>query len=190
MLFCKSAEILHTRSSQEYSWSCSGFGAAGVHFVYYFCTQKFRFCSQNCGTVLRTLFLYTKNAFCEPEPRECTSRTTVVLKVTIFKPELQSSSRAACVLETYEFSRSCGNAHTEPLRRARSLQRVRCGQDKLARRHGESASTRTISAEGSLRSRQIRTAPQRERSSQRGTFRKLPSALPRPEKEEELRVEK
>ena len=38
-----------------------------------------------------------------------------------------------------------------------------CWQDKFARRHSESASTRRISAEGSPRSRQIRTAPQRER---------------------------
>ena len=49
------------------------------------------------------------------------------------------------------------------IRHARSPQRVRRGQDKFARRHGESASTRTISAEGSPRSRQMRTGPQRER---------------------------
>ena len=50
------------------------------------------------------------------------------------------------------------------LRHARSPQRVCRGQDKFARRHSESASTRTISAEGSSGSRQIRTGPQRERS--------------------------
>ena len=55
------------------------------------------------------------------------------------------------------------------IRHARSPQRVRRGQDKFARRHSESASTRTISAEG--------------------TFRKLRSGLPPPEKEEELGVE-
>ena len=96
------------------------------------------------------------------------------------------------------------------LRHARSPQRVRRAQDKFARRHSESASTRTIPAEGSPpRSRQIRTAPQRERfdthdprrgfiglktnshgataralrharSPQRGAFRKLPSGLPPP----------
>ena len=76
-------------------------GAAGVHFVYYVCTQEFRFCSQNCGNVFRTLFFaHTKKTIREPEPRDCTSRTTVVLKNTIFNPELQRSSRAACVLET------------------------------------------------------------------------------------------
>ena len=50
------------------------------------------------------------------------------------------------------------------LRHARSPQRVRRGQDKFARRHSESDPTRTIPAEGSSGSRQIRTGPQRERS--------------------------
>ena len=54
-------------------------------------------------------------------------------------------------------------ATARALRHAGSPQRVRQGQDKFARHHSESASTRTISAEGSPRSRQIRTAPQRER---------------------------
>ena len=54
-------------------------------------------------------------------------------------------------------------ATARALRHAGSPQRVRQGQDKFARRHSESASTRTISAEGSSGSRQIRTAPQRER---------------------------
>ena len=49
------------------------------------------------------------------------------------------------------------------LRHTRSPQRVRRAQDKFARRHSESSSTRTISAEGSPSSSQIRTAPQRER---------------------------
>ena len=54
-------------------------------------------------------------------------------------------------------------ATARALRHARSPQRVHRAQDKFARRHSESASTRTISAEGSPRSRQMRTAPQRER---------------------------
>ena len=49
------------------------------------------------------------------------------------------------------------------IRHARSPQRVHRAQDRFARDHNESASTRTISAQGSPRSRQIRTAPQRER---------------------------
>ena len=64
------------------------------------------------------------------------------------------------------FAKVKTNSHgatARALRRAGSPQRVRQGQDKFARRHSESASTRTISAEGSPRSRQIRTAPQRER---------------------------
>ena len=100
-------------------------------------------------------------------------------------------------------------ATARALRHARSPQRVRRAQDKFARRHSESASTRTISAEGSSGSGQIRTAPQRERfdthdlrrglaalktnlhgataralrharSPQRGAFRKLLSGLPPP----------
>ena len=54
-------------------------------------------------------------------------------------------------------------ATARALRHTRSPQRVRRAQDKFARRHSESASTRTIPAEGSSGSRQIRTAPQRER---------------------------
>ena len=64
------------------------------------------------------------------------------------------------------FAKVKTNSHgatARALRHARSPQMVRQGQDKFARRHSESASTRTISAEGSPRSRQIRTAPQRER---------------------------
>ena len=54
-------------------------------------------------------------------------------------------------------------ATARALRHARSPQRVRRAQATLARRHSESASTRTISAEGSPSSRQVRMAPQRER---------------------------
>ena len=54
-------------------------------------------------------------------------------------------------------------ATARALRHARSPQRVHRAQGKFARRRSESASTRTISAEGSPRSRQSRTAPQRER---------------------------
>ena len=53
--------------------------------------------------------------------------------------------------------------HGATARALRHAQRVRRAQDTFARRHSESASTRTISAEGSPSSRQIRTAPQRER---------------------------
>ena len=51
-------------------------------------------------------------------------------------------------------------ATARALRHARSPQRVCRGQDKFTRRHSESASTRTISAEGSRRPRHIRTSPQ------------------------------
>ena len=54
-------------------------------------------------------------------------------------------------------------ATARAFRHAQSPQRVRRAQDTFARRHSESVSTRTISAEGSPSSRQVRTAPQRER---------------------------
>ena len=54
-------------------------------------------------------------------------------------------------------------ATARALRHAQTPQRVRQAQDTFARRHSESASTRTISAEGWPSSRQVRTAPQRER---------------------------
>ena len=50
------------------------------------------------------------------------------------------------------------------IRHARSSQRVRRPACKFARRHSESGPTRTIPAEGSSASVQIRKAPQRERS--------------------------
>ena len=72
--------------------------------------------------------------------------------------------------DTHDLRRGFAALKTNPhgataraLRHARSPQRVRRAQDKFARRHSESASTRTIPAEGSSGSRQIRTAPQRER---------------------------
>ena len=46
----------------------------------------------------------------------------------------------------------------------RAIPADRRGQDRFARRHSESDATRTIPAEGSSGSRQIRTGPQRERS--------------------------
>ena len=53
---------------------------------------------------IRALLFYLKVAVLEPEPWECTLRTTLVLnKVTICHPELREcSSRAACILETRE----------------------------------------------------------------------------------------
>ena len=55
-------------------------------------------------------------------------------------------------------------ATARAMRHARSPQRVHRAQDRFARDHSESDPTRTIPAEGSPRSRQIRTGPQRERS--------------------------
>ena len=62
-----------------------------------------------------------------------------------------------------ELKTNSHGATARALRHARSPQKVRRAQDKFARRHSQSASTRTISAEGSLSTKQIRTAPQPER---------------------------
>ena len=85
------------------------------------------------------------------------------------KPFREQENRTAPQRErfdTHDLRRLKTNSHgatARAIRHARSPKRVRQGQDKFARRHSESASTRRISAEGSPRSRQIRTASQRER---------------------------
>ena len=156
-------------------------GAAAAHFVHHFCAEKLQFSNFKL------------------ELRECTSSTTLVLKIAICKPELWSALRvlvlylklASSPQTTFvpRSARSCEISaegspssrqirtapkrerfHTHDLRKgfaeckthshAQSPQRVRRA---LARRHSESASTRTISAQGSPSSRQIRTAPQRDR---------------------------
>ena len=74
------------------------------------------------------------------------------------------------LFDTHELRRCFAEVNTNShgatvraLRHARSPQRVRRDQDTFARRHSESASTRTISAESSPRPRQIHKPPQRER---------------------------
>ena len=64
------------------------------------------------------------------------------------------------------FAKVKTNSHgatARALQHARSPQRVRRAQDKFARRHSESASTRTIPAEGSSGLRQIRCRPLRQK---------------------------
>ena len=76
------------------------------------------------------------------------------LKAAIFKPELPRTRG-----ESNPRRRDCES------RRANheTTSKGRFASKNIARRHSESAWTRTISAEGSPRLRQIRTAPQRER---------------------------
>ena len=97
------------------------------------------------------------------------------LRIPILEPELararRNRTRDATMAEAGEQTtrqlsktvREQRKKRTAPLRRARSRQRARRAQGKFARRHSESTSTRTILAEGSPSSRQIRTAPQPER---------------------------
>ena len=109
-----------------------------------------RFSSRSCSS-LRVLRLYLKVAIFQ----EHAPRTTFVLKSCIFKPELPRTRG-----ESNPGPRDCESrrAHHE------TTSKSRFASKKIARRHSESASTRTISAEGSSGSRQMRTAPQRERS--------------------------
>ena len=124
--------------------------------------------------MLRVLRLYLKVAIFQPELREhaphttsvlkscdfpagaagarSAPRTTFVLKAAIFKPELPRTRG-----ESNPGPRDCESrrAHHE------TTSKSRFASKKIARRHSESASTRTISAEGSSGSR---TAPQREPS--------------------------
>ena len=107
----------------------------------------------------------------------CSPRTTFVLKTCDFVPELARAkgesnprprdceSRRANHETTSKgrFASKKNARRRRALPHAQSPQRVHRAQDRFARDHSESSSTRTISAEGSPRSRQMRTAPQRER---------------------------
>ena len=144
--------------------------------------------SRSCGSTLRILRLYLKVAIFQPELQEHAPRTTFVLKSCDFqagaaadqagtepapaglrkqarkprdnfqRPFREQENRTGPQLKT-----DSHGATATALRHARSPQRVRRGQGRFARGHSDSASTRTISAEGSPRSRQIRTGPQRQR---------------------------
>ena len=121
--------------------------------------------------------------------------------------------------EARENQANSHGATARAIRHARSPQSVHRDQDRFARRHSESDPTRTIPAERSPRPRQIRTAPQRERSDthdprrgftatktdlrgatarairrarslRRVSFDCSRRAYPPPEREEELRTEK
>ena len=124
-------------------------GAAGVRSAYYV-----RFSSRSCGGVLRVLRLYLKVAIFQPELREHLRVLCLYLKAAIFKPELPRTRG-----ESNPRPRDCES------RRANheTTSKGRFASKNIALRHSESASTRTISAEGSPRLRQIRTAPERER---------------------------
>ena len=104
-----------------------------------------------------------------PRRRDCESRcANRPNRETTFKDRSQAAkARTSESFETHDLRRvrrgQARQIRTRAFRHARSPQRVRRAQDKLARLHSESASTRTISAEGSPSSRQTRTAPQRER---------------------------
>ena len=109
-----------------------------------------RFSSLSCGSTLRTL-----GTIFQPELQEHAPLTTFLyLKAAIFKPELPRTRG-----ESNPRPRDCESrrANHETTSKGRSASK------NIARRHSESASTRTISAEGSPRLKQIRKAPQRER---------------------------
>ena len=113
-----------------------------------------RFSSRSCSS-LRVLRLYLKVAIFEPELQEHAPRTTFVLKSCDFQ--------AGAAADQGGIEPGTAGLRKQARTPRDNFQKPFRDQDKFARRHSESASTRTISAEGSPRSRQIRTAPQRER---------------------------
>ena len=108
----------------------------------------------SCGSTLRTLRLYLKVTIFTRSCRSTLRVLRLYLKVAVFKPELPRTRG-----ESNPRARDCES------RRANheTTSKGRFASKNIARRHSESASTRTISAEGSPRLRQIRTAPHRER---------------------------
>ena len=148
-----------------------------------------RKCCRSCGNVLRAYYLlYSKVAIFQPELRECAPRTTLYLKVAIFQPELRehaphttsvlkscdfpagaAGARSAYYVCTYKLrfsSRSCrgpgGNrTHCESRRASHeTTSKGHFASNKFARRHSESASTRTIPAEGRAQLAEIVKSPQ------------------------------
>ena len=135
-----------------------------------------RFSSRSCGSTLRILRLYLKVAIFQPELQEHAPRTTLVLKSCDFQAGAAADQggiepgtaglrkqTTRQLPKAVSRARKSHGATARALRHARSPQRVHRAQDRCARRHSESDPTRTIPAEGSSGSRQIRTAPQRER---------------------------
>ena len=141
-----------------------------------------RFSSRSCRSTLRVLRLYLKAAILKPaaadqggiEPATAGLRKQAREPRDNFqRPFREQENRTAPQREhfhTHNLRRGFIGLKTDShgttaraIRHARSPQRVHRAQDRFARDHSESASTRTISAEGSPRSRQMRTAPQRER---------------------------
>ena len=113
-----------------------------------------RFSSLSCGSTLRILRLYLKVAIFQPELQEHAPRTTFVLKSCDFQ--------AGAAADQGGIEPATAGLRKQARKPRDNFQRP-FREQEFARRHSESASTRTISAEGSLRLRQIRTAPQRER---------------------------
>ena len=138
-----------------------------------------RFSSRSCSS-LHVLRLYLKVAIFQPELQEHAPRTTFVLKSCDFQAgaaadqggiepgtaglRKQARTPRDNFQKPFREPKKSHGATARALRHARSPQRVHRAQDRCARRHSESDPTRTIPAEGSSGSRQIRTAPQRERS--------------------------
>ena len=122
--------------------------------AYYVCTSKLRFSSLSCGSTLRTLRLYLEVTIFSRSCRSTLRVLRLYLKAAIFKPELPRT-RGESNPRPWDCESRCANHET--------TSKGRFASKNIARRHSESASTRTISAEGSPRLRQIRTAPKRER---------------------------
>ena len=136
-------------------------GAAGARSTYYVCTYKLRFSSRSCGSTLRILRLYLKVAIFQPELQEHAPCTTFVLKSCDFQ-----AGAAADQGGIEPRPRDCESRHAnhKTTSKGRFASKKIARRHRFARDHSESDPTRTISAEGSSGSRQMRTGPQRQRT--------------------------
>ena len=140
-----------------------------------------RFSRLSCGSMLCTLRLYLIVTIFQPELQEHAPRTTFVLKSCDFQ--------AGAAADQGGIEPATAGLRKQARKPRDNFQRPFREQD-IARRHSEGTSTRAISAEGSPRLRQIRTAPQRERfdarnlrrgsRAQRRNRKKSPVFEPRP----------
>ena len=126
-----------------------------MRFAYYFCTQSPQRVRRAQEEFARrhSESVSTRRIYAEGSPRVGKIRTAPQRE----RFDTHNLRRGFAELKTHSHG-----ATARALRHAQSPQRVRRAQDTFARRHSESASRRTISAERSPSSRQIRTAPQRE----------------------------
>ena len=109
-----------------------------------------RKCCRSFREVLCILVFYLKNSIIQPELQDCTPRATFALKSCDFCLEKLPQTRRGSNPRPCDSESSRANHAT--------TSKDQFASNKLARRHSESASTRTTPAEGSSGTLQIRTS--------------------------------